>query len=93
MTHLQQRLSERKINIPDSRLWNIAKGLNVDSAVLVARLESSRGNRQAGESNGNLVFLIVRNSRPVTIFYRRAGESEEQLKSHLRVESVKDYTN
>jgi len=91
MSHLQQRLKERNIKIDESILWNIAKDLNVDSAVIVARLDSSLDDKSGNyytrnESNGDLVFLIVRNRKPITIMYRRSSQNNSA--SQLRVNQV-----
>jgi hypothetical protein len=95
MSHLQQRLAERNIKIADSTLWNIARGLRRDSAVLVMKLDSHMGQNDGDfttrkESNGDLVFLIVRDSRPVTIFYRRS--SQTNTPNQMRVDQILDYT-
>lgn len=95
MSHLQERLAQRSIKIQDSTLWNIAKGLRIDSAVLVARLDSHMGTNDGDfttrtESNGDLVYLIVRDSRPVTIFYRRS--SQTNTAQQMRVQQIVDYT-
>lgn len=95
MSHLQDRLAEREINIPDSFLWTIAKSLKTDSAVLVKRLDSHMGTNDGDfttrkQSNGDLVYLIVRDSRPVTIFYRRS--SQTNTPQQMRVNQIVDYT-
>ena len=96
MTHTQQRLIERGINIPDSELNKIALSCNVDSAVILAKLDNHKGDNVNGyyqrqESNGNLIVLIVRNSRPITIMYRRSNQP--QTAQALKVSNVIDLTH
>lgn len=77
MTHCQQRLSERNLEIAEEALWKIARFVG-NAAVLLARLGNHVGQegafRSREESNGDLVILIVRDSKPVTIMYRRSDQ-------------------
>ena len=96
MTHTQQRLIERGINIPDSELNKIALSCNVDSAVILAKLDSHKGDNVNGyyrrqESNGDLIVLIVRSSRPITIMYRRSNQPSTP--QALKVCNVIDLTH
>lgn len=96
MTHTQQRLIERGIKIPDSELNKIALSCNVDSAVILAKLDTHKGDNSNGyyqrqESNGDLIVLIVRNSRPITIMYRRSNQP--QTAQALKVSNVIDLTH
>jgi len=96
MTHTQQRLIERGINIPDSELYTIAKNCTCDSAVILAKLSEHKGDNASGyyqrqESNGDLIILIVRNNKPVTIMYRRSNQTNTT--SQLRVNNIIDLTH
>lgn len=77
MTHCQQRLAERNLEIAEEALWKIARFVG-NAAVLLARLDNHVGQEGAyrgrEESNGDLVVLIVRDSKPVTIMYRRSDQ-------------------
>ena len=89
MTHLQQRLSERNIAIPDSTLEKIAAHFgDITTAVLLARLGEHKGcegaYRSREESNGDLVVLIVRDAKPITIMYRRSNQPLTPDALHVR---------
>lgn len=96
MTHVQSRLAERNINISDEVLCKIAKYFgNTPTAVLLARLDSHIGQegayRSREESNGDLVVLIVRDSKPITIMYRRSNQPLTPDALHVR--QVVELTN
>ena len=98
MTHLQDRLTERGLNgkITDSELYMIASHCSHDTAVILHKLDSPAGDCESSyykrtESNGELVVLIVRKSRAVTIMYRRS--SQTNTTSQLRVSEIIDLTN
>jgi len=79
MTHIEQRLAERNITIATEALWNIARKVGkVSSAVLLGRVahqgQQNGAYRSRSESNGDLVILLVRGARPVTIMYRRSNQ-------------------
>lgn len=97
-SHLQQRLSERGIEnlVTDSECWYIAKNCKQDSAVILTKLDSHIGTSDKSyyartDSNGDLVVLIVRENRPVTIMYRRS--SQTNTPAQLRVNEIIDLTN
>jgi hypothetical protein len=95
MTHTQQRLTERGINIPDSELNAIAKNCPFDTAVILAKLEESKGDNKSEyysrkESNGDLIVLIVRSCRAITIMYRRSNQP--QTPAALKVNAIVDLT-
>jgi len=74
----------------------IAESAKTDSAVLIAILDSHVGAvdsdyYQRKESNGNLVFLIIRDNKPITIMYRR--DNQPKTESALRVNAIIDLSN
>lgn len=94
MSHLQQRLSERKINYPTSKLFDIAKNCKTDTAVVLLKLDGIQNDSKLSfydrtESNGDLVILIVRNQRPCTIMYRRSNQ--KMTPDSMKVNNVISY--
>ena len=80
MSHLEQRLAERNITISMDALYAVASKYQQDTAVIIKRCAAQvRDNSQdyytRNSSNGDLVVLIVRAGRPVTIMYRRSSQS------------------
>lgn len=75
MSHLSERLAERGITIPKGELEGVACKCRQDTAIVLCRLAQSNpvSNGYIG-SNGDLVILIIRNRRPVTIMYRRTNQ-------------------
>src|SRR5688572_17243902 len=94
MTHLEQRLNERGIKINQGQLIDIAKSCTTSTAVLIAKSESCNGDinkpYHERESNGELVVLIVRDNRPVTIMFRRLNQPWKA--SAMGVNELKDYS-
>lgn len=75
MTHIELRLAERNITVTHDVLLKIAKQIPTSAAIIIAHLDSVRGNScDATESNGDLVILIVRNRQPKTIMFRRSNQ-------------------
>lgn len=79
MNHIQQRLAERDIAIELWKLNKIASSFSVSTAVVLARLDEHMGckdgaYRTRSESNGDLVVMIVRDAKPITIMYRRSNQ-------------------
>lgn len=93
MNHIQERLQERNINIPLTVINNLADHCINDTALILAHLDTAHGDSVSnycdrGESNGDLVVLIVRNNRPNTIMYRRS--SQTNTANQLRVDVLED---
>lgn len=91
MNHLQTRLAERKINISMSELYEKASRCDVDTAIVIKKLDAIQNDSNKSffsrqESNGDLVILIVRNQKPYTIMYRRSEQNMSPLS--MRVKEV-----
>ena len=89
MAHLQERLSERNIEIGDSFLYLLAFSANEDTAFVIKNLDCHKGSNEKDyysrkESNGDMLVLIVRNNHPCTIMYRR--KNQNNTPEGLRVE-------
>ena len=94
MTHLEQRLAERNISIRQAELNKLASMYT--SAALILAKGSHRGDNRnpyhaRKESNGDMVIMIVRNRRPVTIMFRRSSQTNtpEQLRVNQLVDLSK----
>jgi len=78
MTHIEQRLAERNIAIDYSKLVVIAQHIgNTSAAVLLGTctpVNDTGAYRSREESNGDMVVLIVRDGKPITIMYRRSNQ-------------------
>lgn len=75
MVHVSQRLAERGITIPEREIDGIARSCRKDTAVILCHLDRVNYVRDGYiGSNGDLVILIVRNYRPVTIMFRRSNQ-------------------
>lgn len=75
LPHVQAKLKERGLNYSELFLLAVAKndcGKNIDTAVILDKLEKPIPYTDDCLSNGNLVILIVRNNFPVTIMFRRS---------------------
>lgn len=77
--HVADRLAERNIVIELWKLNKIAQYFgSVSTAVVLARLDNHVGQdgayRTRSESNGDLVILIVRDAKPITVMYRRSNQ-------------------
>ena len=89
MSHLQERLKERDIKIGDSFLYLLAFSAQEDTAFVIKYLNCHMGSTEEDyysrkESNGDMVVLIVRGNKPITIMYRR--KNQDNTKEGLRVE-------
>ena len=80
MSHVCERLHERGINIHPFTVDSIAESCKVDSAIVLFKLKNSVNNHgriaynERKESNGNIIVLIVRDNKPVTIMFRRENQ-------------------
>lgn len=74
MVHLTQRLAERGIDITPNQLGAMAREYRQDTAVILTRCQMHYVRDGYIGSNGDLVILIVRDSRPVTIMFRRSNQ-------------------
>lgn len=72
MVHVSKRLAERGIHIPPSDIDRLARSCHADTAIVLSHL--TQCNRVTDGSNGDLVILIVRECRPVTIMFRRSNQ-------------------
>lgn len=89
MKHIRVRNEEREISISEKDIKRIANNCPVDTAIFLGKTENGFRNWQQSydESNGELVVLIVRDRKPVTVMYRRI---EQPFTSRaLRVKCVK----
>ncbi len=95
-SHILQRLQQRHIAINPAILNQLAQACKVDSAVLLAKLPSHIGCNnsdyyQRKESNGNLVYLIIRDNHIITIMYRR--DNQNNTTDGLRVDAIIDLSS
>ncbi len=89
--HIIEQLEKRGIEINVTVLANLAQRCDGDVALLLHEFpyivnDSNKRFCEREESNGNLVYLIVRNRYPVTVMYRRSAQvnTPEMLKvSHI----------
>lgn len=89
MLHVSQRLAERGISIPQGEIDGIAQTCRQDTAVILCQLDHMNYVRDGYiGSNGDLVILIVRSCRPVTIMFRRSNQP--LTAEALRVNQVVD---
>ena len=98
MTHTEQRLTERQISLTASQIAGIVYeygDIDTDLAVIVAKVERVEpekcGYYGRAQSNGDLVVLIIRNHRPVTLMYRRSDQTNTP--AQLRVNQILDITH
>lgn len=89
--HISQRLKERNLNLSEAFILAVIKeSKGKDTAALIKRISDPvfyYGD--VPESNGDLVILIIRNNRPVTVFFRRSDQPFEE--KALRVEQCISY--
>lgn len=94
MTHIEQRLQERDIHISKSVLVGLCYEYE-NAAIIIAKQshygESSVNYCERQESNGDMVVLIIRNHKPITIMYRRS--SQTNTAQQLRVNQLVDITH
>lgn len=85
-SHIISRLKLRNLNYSEDFLLGISQKCRVDTAVLLKSPEKKVFVRDEEESNGDLVILIVRNGRPITIMFRRSNQSLNKFA--LNVEEI-----
>ena len=88
MVHLTQRLAERGIDITPSQLVGLARECRQDTAVILTRCQIRLVADGNIGSNGDLVILIVRSCRPITIMFRRSNQP--LTPSALKVDAIID---
>lgn len=89
--HIIEQLEKRGIEINVTVLANLANRCDGDVALLLHEFDyivndSDKPFRERTESNGDLVYLIVRNRYPVTVMFRRSAQvnTPQMLKvSHI----------
>jgi hypothetical protein len=94
-SHTQQRAVERQISLTTSQIAGIVYEYgdeDTDLAVIVAKCERVEPEKCSYygrmQSNGDLVVLIIRNHRPVTLMYRRSDQTNTP--AQLRVNKIID---
>lgn len=90
--HIYKRLNERKLSFSEIFLLALAQECERDTAILLKNLhecknESSLPHKLRRESNGELVILIIRESKPITIMFRRSDQPFTP--EALRVDEIK----
>ena len=85
--HLQERLKERGLKFSEIYLLALALECEKDTAILLHDTKIHKCRIDQEESNGNLVILIVREKRPVTIMFRR--DNQPFTPSALKVDAVR----
>lgn len=93
MSHIEQRLLERDIHISKVVLTGLCYEYN-NAAIILAK-QSHYGQNDGDymtrpESNGDMVVLIIRDHKAITIMYRRS--SQTNTAQQLRVNQVIDLT-
>jgi len=94
--HIKERCQDRNVEISENILSNLASQCCCDTALLLCRFseiknDSDKDFYDREESNGDLLFLIVRRKRPVTIFFRRSDQNNTL--DGLRVNLIEDISN
>lgn len=85
MVHVSQRLAERGISISERDILTLCQDCHYDTALVMGRVENCHC---VDGSNGDLIILIVRECRPVTIMYRRSNQP--LTTNALRVDEIID---
>lgn len=93
MTHIEQRLQERHIHVSAAVLVGLC--YEYENAAVILAKGSHVGDDENGyfdraESNGDLVVLIIREHKPITIMFRRS--SQTNTAQQLRVNQIVDIT-
>lgn len=93
MTHIEQRLQERNIQVSKNVL--VGSCYEYENAAVILARGNHVGDNEHGyfdrqESNGDLVVLIIREHKPITIMYRRS--SQTNTPEQLRVNQLVDIT-
>ena len=99
-THVLERLQSRNIRINPCVIEEIARNTSTDAAILLAKLNNHVGSTNNDyyarkESNGDLVYLIVRDNRPITIMYRRSNQpsTPESMRVNVVIDLSADLKN
>lgn len=74
MTHIEQRLQERGIQVSPAVIAGLCYEYDNDTAVIMERGNSKGGECGTWQSNGDVVILIIRNHQPKTIMFRRSNQ-------------------
>lgn len=93
MTHIEQRLLERDIHISKAVLTDLCYEYECVAVILAKQShygQSDGDYMSRSESNGDLVVLIIRDHKAITIMYRRS--SQTNTAQQLRVNQVIDLT-
>lgn len=85
MTHVEQRIQQRQLDVSPTALQAIAAQYEQDTAVILGKRVSDEGVRFGYV----LIILIVRNRRPVTVMTRR--ETQNFTKANFNVQKVVRY--
>lgn len=91
--HVLDQLKQRELNYSPIFLLALAEEYDSDTAILLKKLPKPKNCNQSADyhkrelSNGNLVILIVRDKRPITIFFRR--DDQPFTPQALRVQDIK----
>lgn len=93
MTHIEKRLQERDIKV--SKAVIIGLCYEYDNAAVILARQSHYGENSGDyygrkQSNGDMVVLIIREHKPVTIMYRRSNQTNTA--KALRVNQLVDIT-
>ena len=99
-THVLERLQSRNIRINPRVIEQIAHNTSTDAAILLTKLNNHIGSTNNDyyarqESNGDLVYLIVRDNRPITIMYRRSNQpsTPESMRVNVVIDLSTDLQN
>ena len=88
--HIHERLKQRGLSFSEIFIRACCKDYSQkDTALVLAKLPEERefvGNENS--SNGDLVILIIRSGKPVTIMFRRSNNQPLSPQA-LRVEEIK----
>jgi hypothetical protein len=79
--HTQLRIEQRGFDTTAEKLATIASRYSQDTAVILGKVDS-----QEIRGAKDLLILIVRSQRPVTVFTRRQSQSLD--KRHLQVNQI-----
>lgn len=91
--HVIERLETRNIHVNPRIIAQIADNVNGSAAVLLMTLDSHVGSIDnnyyaRSESNGNMVYLIIRDNHPITIMFRR--DNQPNTPESMRVNAIID---
>ena len=88
--HVKKRVQDRYLSFHYKNLMDIAKRCEVDTAVILSigkHMGQATGNyHDRKESNGDMVILIVRHKKPITIMFRRSDQ--KPTAKAMRVEKL-----